>query len=65
MAGEFQAIYDRSISDPNGFWGEVAEDVVWNKRWDRVLNHDTPPFTRWFDGGELNTCYNALDRHVD
>ena len=65
MAGEFQAIYDRSISDPNGFWGEVAEDVVWTKRWDRVLNHDTPPFTRWFDGGELNTCYNALDRHVD
>jgi len=65
VAGEFKAIYDRSIADPEGFWGEVAEDVVWTKRWDRVLNTDRSPFVTWFEGGETNTCYNAVDRHVD
>jgi propionyl-CoA synthetase len=58
-------IYQRSLTDPDGFWGEVAESLVWDVRWDRVLDDSRPPFYRWFAGGRLNTCYNALDRHVD
>jgi propionyl-CoA synthetase len=58
-------LYQRSLSDPDGFWGEVAEGIDWDKRWDRVLDDSRPPFYRWFAGGVLNTCFNALDRHVD
>ena len=63
--GRFDEVYGRWQADPHAFWAEAAEDVVWTKRWDRVLNDDNPPFYRWFDGGEINTCYNAVDRHVD
>jgi len=56
--------YRRSLEDPEGFWGEAAKGIDWIKRWDRVLDDSRPPFYRWFAGGELNTCYNALDRHV-
>jgi len=66
MSGnDFESIYRRSIEDPEGFWGEVAEDVHWEKRWDRVLDDSNAPFYRWFRGGVLNTCYNALDLHCD
>lgn len=58
-------IYTRSITDPEGFWGEAAEAVQWNRRWDRVLDESDKPFYKWFVGGELNTCYNALDCHVE
>ena len=54
----------RSREDPEGFWGEAAEAIDWSERWERVLNASKAPFYRWFEGGELNTCYNALDRHV-
>ncbi len=64
MAGGYQASYRRSIDDPAGFWGEVAEALDWHKSWDRVLDDRRPPFYRWFAGGELNTCHNAVDRHV-
>lgn len=57
--------YRKSIEDPSAFWGEAAGSVTWFKPWDRVCNDDRPPFTRWFEGGVLNTCYNALDRHVE
>ena len=63
--GLFDDIHRRSIEDPEGFWGEVAEDIDWVKKWDRVLDDSNPPFYRWFSGGALNTCYNALDRHVE
>jgi propionyl-CoA synthetase len=61
----YDTVYRRSISDPNGFWGEIAEDIHWDKKWDRVLDDSRKPFYRWFTGGVLNTCYNALDRHVE
>ncbi len=54
----------RSLEDPEGFWGEVAEDIDWIQRWERVLDDSNAPFYRWFAGGQLNTCYNAVDRHV-
>src|SRR5262249_2085940 len=51
--------------NPEAFWGAAAEDLVWDRRWDRVLDASRPPFFRWFPGGELNTCFNALDAHVE
>ena len=63
--GAFQAAFDRSIRDPEGFWGEAAEAVHWYKKWDKVLDDSNKPFYRWFTGGMVNTCYNALDLHVE
>jgi len=64
MAGRYAEIHARSLRDPQGFWGEVAEGIAWTRKWDRVLDDSRPPFYRWFAGGELNTCHNALDRHL-
>ena len=61
----YEEIYARSMEDPEGFWGEQAEAIDWYKPWDKVLDESRKPFYRWFAGGELNTCYNALDRHVE
>jgi propionyl-CoA synthetase len=60
----FAQLYRRSLLDPSGFWGEIAAEVDWYKRWDTVLDFSVKPAARWFPGGELNTCYNTLDRHV-
>jgi len=57
--------YAWSMRDPDGFWAAAAADVHWDRRWDRVLDDSRKPFYRWFTGGELNTCYNVLDLHVD
>jgi len=62
--GAYELAFKRSIEDPNGFWGEAAQLIDWIKPPVRVLDDDNPPFYRWFSGGVLNTCYNALDRHV-
>jgi propionate--CoA ligase len=56
--------YERSIEDPQGYWGALAEELHWYKRWDTVLDDSNAPFTRWFVGGETNLCYNAVDRHA-
>lgn len=61
----YAAVYRRSIEDPNGFWAEAAEDLHWERRWDKVLDDANKPFYRWFSGGVLNTCFNALDVHVE
>jgi len=63
--GRFDEIYARSLKDPEGFWGEAAGKVHWYRPWDMVLDDRSAPFYRWFTGGLLNTCYNALDRHVE
>ncbi len=60
----FEAMYTRSLVDPQGFWDDAAQGISWNKPWSRVLDDDNAPSYRWFEGGELNTCYNAVDRHV-
>jgi propionyl-CoA synthetase len=65
MTNAYQTAYDQSINAPNEFWGEAAEKISWVKRWDKVLDDSNPPFYRWFTGGQLNTCYNALDVHVE
>ncbi|KPK17280.1 MAG: propionate--CoA ligase [Myxococcales bacterium SG8_38] len=53
-----------SLEDPDDFWGEAARGIDWITPWDRVLDDSKAPFYRWFSGAQLNTCYNALDRHV-
>ncbi len=63
--GRYQEIYDRSINDPESFWAEAAAAVHWHKKWDKVLDDSNPPYYRWFPGAEINTCYNALDLHVE
>jgi propionyl-CoA synthetase len=65
MRSTYGDLYARSMRDPSGFWAAAAEDVFWERRWDRVLDDSRPPFHRWFTGGVLNTCYNAVDLHVD
>jgi len=57
-------VYKRSMENPEEFWAEAAQAIDWYKTWDKVLDDSRPPFYRWFTGAELNTCYNALDRHV-
>ena len=55
----------RSLSDPEGFWAEAASGIDWIAPWQRVLDDSNAPFYRWFAGGQLNTCFNCLDRHVE
>jgi len=59
-----EAVHRRSLASPDAFWGEAAEALHWDRRWDRVLDMRDGDAGRWFTGGTLNTCYNALDRHV-
>ena len=62
--GAYRVDYERSLADPDGFWGEQAGAIDWYRRPSSVLDSANAPFYRWFPDGILNTCYNALDRHV-
>ena len=64
MSSLYDQVYARSINDPVGFWAEAAEEIHWYRKWDKVLDESKKPFYRWFTGGVVNTCYNAVDRHV-
>jgi len=61
---DYRALHARSLADPEGFWGEAAAALEWDTPWERVLDDGNPPLYRWFRGGRLNVCHNALDRHV-
>jgi acetyl-CoA synthetase len=63
---EYKRVYQRSISDPEGFWGDVADHFQWKKKWDKVLewNFDEPKI-EWFKGAKLNITENVLDRHLE
>ena len=63
--GRHEEIYRRSLEDPDGFWADAATAIDWDEPWERVLDDSQAPFYRWFSGGRLNTCHNALDRHVE
>jgi propionyl-CoA synthetase len=65
MTDRYEETYRRSLADPDGFWAEAAQAIDWEKGWDQVLDRSKAPFYRWFRGGRLNTCWNALDRHVE
>jgi len=62
---EYKKLFKRSIDDPEGFWGEMAEQLDWYKKWDKVLVEDFKEAKHeWFVGGKLNVCYNCVDRHL-
>jgi propionyl-CoA synthetase len=63
--GRFDEAYRRSLDQPEAFWAEAAAAIDWDEPWQRVLDDSRAPLYRWFSGGRLNTCHNALDRHVD
>ena len=61
---DYDAVYQRSIEDPEGFWAEVASELHWYKPWNKVFQWDYPNF-QWFLGAKCNITYNCLDRHLD
>ncbi|HUJ16240.1 MAG TPA: propionyl-CoA synthetase [Thermoanaerobaculia bacterium] len=65
MANTYDEVYQRSIRTPDDFWADAAEDVHWFRRWERVLDRSNAPLYRWFTGAVTNTCYNAVDIHVE
>ncbi len=65
MPGNYSKVYKQSITSPEKFWEKAAEEIIWYTKYSSVLDDSSQPFYRWFPGGELNTCYNALDYHVE
>jgi propionyl-CoA synthetase len=65
MTDNYENIYRMSIDDPENFWATAANSIHWYRKWDKVLDRSNKPFYRWFKGGLVNTCYNALDIHVE
>ena len=65
MSDKFKQIYEQSIKNPESFWKEASDDIFWFKKPTKILNKLNPPFYKWFEDGITNTCYNALDLHID
>ena len=65
MAKKYKEIYDLSLSNREEFWKDVSDGIFWYKKPNKILNSDNPPFYKWFEDGITNTCYNALDIHID
>ena len=65
MTQKYKEIYNLSINDKENFWKKVSDDIFWYKKPSKILNSDNPPFYKWFEDGITNTCYNALDYHID
>jgi propionyl-CoA synthetase len=63
--GRYEDAFRRSLTDPAGFWAEAARAIDWYQEPQVILDDSNPPFYRWFRGGTLNTCHNAVDRHVE
>ncbi len=63
--GRYAAELEASLTRPEDYWAAVAENTIWMRRWERVVDNPDSPFAKWFPGGELSLCYNAVDRHVD
>src|ERR1700716_961211 len=60
---DYERLYKESVDDPEKFWGRIASELHWFKKWDKVLEWDCPN-AKWFSGGQLNISYNCLDLHV-
>ena len=65
MSEKFNQIYQESIKNPEKFWQEASNDIFWFKKPNKILNKSNPPFYKWYEDGVTNTCYNALDYHID
>ncbi|MBI5252001.1 MAG: propionyl-CoA synthetase [Desulfomonile tiedjei] len=61
---KYEENFKESLENPEAFWGRAAEGIDWDKKWDCVLDQSNSPFFKWFPGAMLNTCFNAVDRHV-
>jgi len=62
---DYKKTYQKSVNDPEGFWGEIGEHYQWIKKWDKVLEYDfEKPDIKWYQGGKLNITENCLDRHL-
>ena len=61
----YRNTYRQSIDQAETFWAEAAGRLSWDTPWERVLDDSNAPYYEWFAGGEMNTCYNALDRHCE
>ena len=61
----YDSVYRASLNNPEEFWADAARGIDWIRQWDSVLDSEASPAARWFHGGQLNTCYNAVDRHAD
>src|SRR5947209_16809 len=60
---EYERLWQQAKDDPEKFWADQAKELHWFKRWDKVLVWNEP-FAKWFVGGQINVCYNCLDRHL-
>ena len=65
MAEQIDEVYQRALDDPETFWTEAAASIDWSRPFDKILDDSNSPFNKWFPGAECNTCYNAVDRHVE
>jgi len=65
IMGKFEEVFQWSVTNPDQFWAEAAKDITWFKEPETVLDSSKAPFYKWFPGGKMNTCYNAVDRHVE
>ena len=65
MSKGFKEIYENSIKNPKDFWQNVSNDIFWFKKPTKILNNSNPPFYKWFEDGVTNTCYNAIDIHIE
>src|SRR5665213_3038639 len=63
--GEYLRVWEQSLSDPQEFWADAARGIDWFTPPQVILDDSHAPHYRWFVGGELNTCFNAVDRHVN
>lgn len=65
IGAEYREAYQSASEEPDAFWPDVAKNLVWDRKWIRVIDDYNRPFTKWFPGGEISVCYNAVDRHVE
>ena len=65
MQGKYKEIYDSSINNKEEYWKKIADDIFWFKKPSKILNTSNPPFYKWYEDGITNTCYNAIDLHID
>jgi len=65
MMSEYLKNYKRSQEEPEAYWSDAAKGIDWEEAFTKVLDDKNPPFFKWFPDGKLNTCFNALDRHIE
>ena len=65
MFSRYENLYKASLENTEKFWDEAAKDVKWFRPYKKILDRSNPPFYKWFPDGVINSCYNAIDRHVE